>query len=220
MANRNSAFHESLTVDNAALVLIDHQTGTMLMGIEDIDPVNLMNNTYFLAETATAFDLPVVLTASNTEGPTGPLAPELFELVPHAKYVHRNNINAWHDQNFVDAIAATGRQKLIMAGISTDVCLTFPAIAAVAAGYDVYAVIDASGTWSLIAQQTAILRMSQAGVICANAVAVIAELLADWTTPGMNEKMGPVFVKHMPNFGMLLSNMNHHVSKVPALTTR
>ncbi len=213
MTDRHSAFQETLTVDNAALVLIDHQTGTMLMGIEDIDPVNLMNNTQFLAETATAFNMPVVLTASNVEGPTGPLIPELFELAPHAKYVQRNNINAWRDENFVRAIQATGRQKLIMAGISTDVCLTFPAIAAVTAGYDVYAVIDASGTWSMVAQQTAMLRMSQAGVICVNTVAVIAEILADWTVPGMNEKMGSIFIKHMPNFGMLLNNMNHVTSK-------
>ncbi len=100
-----------------------------------------------------------------------------------------------------------------MAGISTDVCLTFPAIAAVAAGYDVFAVIDASGTWSLLAQQTAISRMSQAGIVCVNTVAVIAELLADWTAPGIEQKMGPVFVKYMPNFGMLLNNMNYMQSK-------
>lgn len=217
---RTSAFQESLTVDNAAVVMIDHQTGTMLMGIEDIDPVSLMNNTRFLVETATAFEMPVVLTASNQDGPTGPLAPELFELAPHANYVHRNNINAWHDSKFVAAIEETGRKKLIMAGISTDVCLAFPAIAAVVAGYDVYAVIDASGTWSMVAQQTAMLRMSQAGVICVNTVAVIAELLADWTLPGMNEKMGPVFSKHMPSFGMLLNNMTYLTSKVPALATR
>lgn len=217
---RTSAFHEPVTVDNAAVVMIDHQTGTMLMGIEDIDPVSLMNNTRFLVETATTFAMPVVLTASNQDGPTGPLAPELFELAPHANYVHRNNINAWHDPKFVEAIEKTGRKKLIMAGISTDVCLTFPAIAAVAAGYDVYAVIDASGTWSMVAQQTAMLRMSQAGVICVNTIAVIAELLADWTLPGMNEKMGPVFVKHMPSFGMLLNNMIYLTSKAPVLAAR
>jgi nicotinamidase-related amidase len=209
MTQAASKFHEPLTVENAALVLIDHQTGTMLMGIEDIDPVNLMNNTRFLAETANKLDIPTVLTASNEDGPTGPLIPDLLELAPNAKYVSRNNINAWHDNNFVEAIQATGRKKLIMAGISTDVCLTFPAIAAVAEGYDVFAVIDASGTWSLLAQQTAISRMSQAGVVCVNTVAVIAELLADWTAPGMERKMGPVFVKYMPNFGMLLNNMNY-----------
>jgi nicotinamidase-related amidase len=166
MSQAASKFHEPLTIDNAALVLIDHQTGTMLMGIEDIDQVNLINNTKFLAETAAKLDIPTVLTASNEDGPTGPLIPDLQELIPNAKYVGRNNLNAWHDNNFVKAIEATGRQKLIMAGISTDVCLTFPAIAAVAAGYDVFAVIDASGTWSLLAQQTAISRMSQAGIVC------------------------------------------------------
>ena len=208
MTQAASKYHEPLTVDNAALVLIDHQTGTMLMGIEDIDPVNLINNTKFLAETASRLNIPTVLTASNEEGPTGPLLPELQELIPHAEYVSRNNINAWHDKNFVEAIKATERQKLVMAGISTDVCLTFPAIAAVAAGYDVFAVIDASGTWSLLAQQTSIARMSQAGVVCVNTVAIIAELLADWTAPGIEQKMGPLFVRYMPNFGMLLNNMS------------
>jgi len=213
MSQAASKFHEPLTINNAALVLIDHQTGTMLMGIEDIDQVNLINNTRFLAETAAKLDISSVLTASNEDGPTGPLIPDLQELIPNAKYVSRNNLNAWHDHNFVKAIEATGRKKLIMAGISTDVCLTFPAIAAVAAGYDVFAVIDASGTWSLLAQQTAISRMSQAIIVCVNTVAVIAELLADWTAPGIEQKMGPVFVKYMPNFGMLLNNMNYMQSK-------
>lgn len=213
MTQATNRFHEPLTIDNAALVLIDHQTGTMLMGIEDIDSVNLMNNTKFLAETANKFEIPTILTASNVDSPTGPLVPDLLELLPNAKYVSRNNINAWHDSNFVAAVKATKRKKLIMAGISTDVCLTFPAIAAVAAGYDVFAVIDASGTWSLLAQQTAISRMSQAGVICVNTVAVVTELLADWTAPGMNQKMGPVFAKYMPSFGMMLNNMNYMQSQ-------
>lgn len=208
MTKAASRYHEPLTVDNAALVLIDHQTGTMLMGIEDLDPVNLINNTKFLAETASRLNIPTVLTANNEESQTGPLLPELPELILNAEYISRNKINAWHDENFVQAIEATGRKKLIMAGISTDVSLTLTAIAAVAAGYDVFAVIDASGTWSLLAQQTSIARMSQAGIVCVNTVAVIAELLADWTTPGMEQKMGPVFVKYMPNFGMLLNNMS------------
>jgi nicotinamidase-related amidase len=201
-------FFETLTPSNAAMLLIDHQVGTMLFGVTDIDPVNLKNNALYLAEIAKLFNLPTVLTTSNPNGPNGPLFPELIQALPDAPIVDRLIINAWNDPNFVAAVEQTGRKKLIMAGVTTDVCLAFPAISAAGAGYDVYAVIDASGTWNTTSQAAAIARMTQAGVKCVNTIAIAAELQRDWslpTAPGM----GQIFADRLPHFGYILAGMAH-----------
>ncbi|BAZ65512.1 MAG: hydrolase [Pelatocladus maniniholoensis HA4357-MV3] len=203
-----SCFYEQLTPDNAAMLLIDHQVGTLLFGISDIDPVNLKNNALYLAEVAELFNLPTILTTSNPNGPNGPLFPELIEKLPDSPIIDRVIINAWNDPNFVAAVEKTGRQKLIMAGVTTDVCLAFPAISAVGAGYDVYAVIDASGTWNETAQRAAIARMTQAGVKCVNTIAVAAELQKDWTLPSA-PGMGKIFAERLPSFGFVLAGLEH-----------
>jgi nicotinamidase-related amidase len=201
-------FYEQLTPDNAAMLLIDHQVGTLLFGITDIDPVNLKNNALYLAEVAKLFDLPTILTTSNPDGPNGPLFPELIATLPKATRIDRVIINAWNDPSFVGEVERTGRKKLIMAGVTTDVCLAFPAISAVGAGYDVYAVIDASGTWNMTSQSAAISRMSQAGVKCVNTIAIAAELQKDWTLPTA-PGMGAIFAQRLPNFGYILAGMEH-----------
>ncbi|MBD2777787.1 isochorismatase family protein [Iningainema tapete] len=211
MTVENSAtarFYEQLTPQNAAMLLIDHQVGTLSFGITDIDPVNLKNNALYLAEVAKLFNLPTLLTTSNPNGANGPLFPELIESLPNVPQIDRVIINAWNDPNFVTAVEQTNRPKLIMAGVTTDVCLAFPAISAVGAGYDVYAVIDASGTWNQTTQNAAIARMSQAGVKCVNTIAVAAELQKDWTlatAPGM----GKIFANRLPNFGYVLTTIEH-----------
>jgi nicotinamidase-related amidase len=204
----DAKFYEQLTPDNAAMLLIDHQVGTMLFGITDIDPVNLKNNALYLAEVAKLFNLPTILTTSNPNGTNGPLFPELIQSLPKVPIIDRIIINAWNDPNFVAAVKQTGRKKLIMAGVTTDVCLAFPAISAVGAGYDVYAVIDASGTWNMTSQQAAIARMTQAGVKCINTIAIAAELQKDWslpTAPGM----GNIFAQRLPNFGYVFAGQEH-----------
>lgn len=171
-------FYERLTPDNAALLLIDHQAG-LFLGVKTLDPVELKNNVVGLARVAKAMELPVVLTTSFKDGPNGPLLPEIHEVFPKAHVIDRTLVNAWDDPEFVKAVEKTGRKKLIMAGVTTDVCLTFPAIAATAAGYHVYGVIDASGTWSQTIELVAAMRMTQAGVIMTNWSAVGADLLRD-----------------------------------------
>ncbi len=128
---------EQLTPDNATLLLIDHQVGTMTFGIVDLDPVTLKNNTLWLAEASNIFKIPTILTTSNPDGANGPLFPELVATVPNAQIIDRLHINAWNDTAFVKAVEAIGRKKLIMAGVTADVCLTFPAVSAAQAGYDV-----------------------------------------------------------------------------------
>jgi len=104
-------------------------------------------------------------------------------MFPDVEIIDRSLINAWDDKNFLNAVVKTGRKKLLMAGISTDVCLTFPAISAIAEGYDVYGILDASGTWSPLMEQSAMMRMAQAGVKLISWFAVSAELQRDWALP-------------------------------------
>ena len=204
----NNVFFEQLTPDNAAMLLIDHQVGTMLLGITDIDPVNLKNNALYLAEVAKLFNLPILLTTSNPNGPNGPLFPGLIQALPDVSVIDRVIINAWNDPVFVRTVERTGRRKLIMAGVTTDICLAFPAISAVGAGYDVYAVIDASGTWNTTTQNAAVARMTQAGVKCVNTIAIAAELQKDWTLPSA-AGIGAIFADRLPNFGFVMAGLEH-----------
>src|SRR5450755_2343072 len=139
------------TPDNCALVLIDHQVGT-LQFVHTMSPETSLQNAIMLAKAAKAYGMPVVLTTSQEDHPQGPTAPALQEALPEAykNRVKRTGIvNAWADPNFSAAVRATGRKKLIMAAVTTDICLIFPAISAVQEGFDVLAVLDASG-WLVI----------------------------------------------------------------------
>lgn len=208
--SQNNSYYEFLTPDNAVMLLIDHQVGTMNFGIADIDALHLKNQTLWLAEAAKIFNLPVILTTSNPKGANGPLFPELLEIFPDMPVIDRVRINAWHDPNFVEAVQQTGRQKLIMAGVTADVCLTFPAISAVENGYDVYAVMDASGTVNQQALYASMFRMSQAGVKIANTNMVIAEILSDWSS-AFAPALGKLYAQRMPNFGLITAHMNYLV---------
>lgn len=199
---------ETLTPANAAMLLIDHQVGTMNFGIKDLDPVVLKNNTMWLAEAAKAFDLPVILTTSNPNGANGPLFPELTAMFPTVPVIDRMHINAWHDPAFIAAVKATGRTKLIMAGVTADVCLTFPAVSAAGAGYDVYAVMDASGTVTEHALHAAMHRMTQAGVKIANTNMVLAELQNNWAN-STAAALGGLYAAHLPGFGYAYALVEH-----------
>jgi nicotinamidase-related amidase len=156
-----------------------------------------------LAKTAKAFGLPSIVTTSAENGPNGPILPVLAEILPNATVVSRpGEINAWDNEEFVAAVEATGRKKLIVAGVSTEVCVTFVALAAQAAGHEVYAVIDASGTWSKLVQEVAVQRMVQAGIIPVTWVAVAAELQGDWRNPSGAELAG-IMGSHLPFYGNL-----------------
>jgi nicotinamidase-related amidase len=172
---------ERLTRQNAVLLLVDHQIG-LYSGVRDIDTLQLKHNVVGLAKAALALKVPVIVT-TTTEKMWGPLIPELAEALPGIRHIERTTVNAWDDRRVVDAIKATGRQKLIITGISTDVCLAFPAISAVAEGYSSYAVIDASGGFSQTQVDMGVLRMQQAGVIPVGYSNVAVEMLADNAAP-------------------------------------
>ena len=171
----NNPFAEELTPDNCAVILIDHQTG-LLQFLPSIEPIVLKNNLLGLAKTAKAFNLPVVMGTSWAAGPNGPTMPELRELLPDVEPIERPFVNFWNDPVSKAAVVATGRKKLIIAGLATEVCVAFPSIAAVQEGYDVYAVIDASSDWNPLVQQVTAMRLASAGVVVTTWVAVLAEL--------------------------------------------
>ncbi|MES0810935.1 isochorismatase family protein [Roseibium sp. SCPC15] len=175
----SNKFAEFLTPDNAVLAMIDHQTG-LLASVRDIQPETLRKNINGLTNMAKTAGIPSVVTASMPEGPNGPVSSEITNVLGSEVINRAGEINAWDSPEFKAAIEATGRKKIIMAGIVTDVCLMFPALSAVAEGYDVYAVVDASGTWDEVTRDAAMLRMSQAGVKVTTWASVLAEVMNDW----------------------------------------
>jgi nicotinamidase-related amidase len=207
--------HRNLDVNDAAVLFIDHQVGTLLFGITDVDAVNLHNSALELAEVAKLLDVPAVLTTSNPTAINGPLFADLTELLPDAPIINRTAINAWRDEAFVAAVKATGRTQLIMAGVTVDVCLTLPAISAAGDGYDVYGVTDASGSTNLHGLYAAMFRMDQAGVKVASTNMVVAELLGDWSVPQAMD-VGGVFARRQPNSGYLAQFMQTVAAAVPA----
>ena len=172
---------ERLTRNNAVLLVVDHQVG-LYTGVRDIDILQLKHNIVGLTRAILALKVPVVLT-TTTEKMWGPLIPELSEILPGVHKIERTTVNAWDEKRVVDAVKVTGRRNLIVTGISTDVCLTFPAIAAMADGFQSYAVIDASGGFSQTQVDMGIVRMQQAGVIPVGYSNVAIEILADNAAP-------------------------------------
>ena len=194
-----------LTSENAAILLVDHQTG-LSNGVTDQSIPEYMAAVEGLVKTAKAFSIPTIATTSAQDGPNGPILPVIPELLPDAPIVHRpGEINAWENAEFVAEINKTGRKKLVVAGVSTEVCVTFVALSAIKAGYDVYAVIDASGTWNKLVQEVAVARMVQAGVVPITWVAVAAELQGDWRYP-TGEALAQTMGAHLPFYGNLISS--------------
>jgi nicotinamidase-related amidase len=177
------------TPDNSAIVLIDHQVGT-LQFVYTMSPDESLRNAVMLAKAAKAYGMPVVLTTSQEDHIQGPTAPALQQVLPEAyntRVKRAGIVNAWADPNFSAAVRATGRKKLIMAAVTTDICLIFPAISAVQEGLDVLAVLDASGSSYEVQEALARQRMESAGVVLTTTNTVIAELVQDWSTPQGSE---------------------------------
>ncbi len=170
-----------LTRDNAALLLVDHQVG-LYTGVRDIDTLELKHNVVGMTKALRALKIPVVVT-TTTERMWGPLIPELAEVVRGIPTIERTTVNAWTEKRVVDAVKATGRKSLIVTGISTDVCLAFPAIPALADGYETYGVVDASGAFTKRQGEMGMARMQQAGVIPVAYSNVCVEILADNAAP-------------------------------------
>lgn len=165
------------------VLLLDHQSG-LFQTVKDIPVADLRRNVEMIARLCTLLDIPVITTASEPAGSNGPLMPEIHEQAPHAVYVARKGeVNAWDNADFVAQVESTGRRTLVMAGVWTSVCVMFPALDARAAGYNVYAVIDASGDPSEMASRTSLARFVQGGVKPTSTNALLSELHRTWARP-------------------------------------
>ncbi|RMM12758.1 Isochorismatase protein [Pseudomonas syringae] len=196
--------YSRLNKDDAIVLLIDHQTGLISL-VQDFSPNEFKNNVLALADLARFFKLPTILTTSFEQGPNGPLVPELKAMFPDAPYIARpGQINAWDNEDFVKAIKATGREQLIIAGVVTDVCVTFPTLSALAEGFEVFVVTDASGTFNTTVQQAAWSRMTQAGAQLMNWFSVACELQGDWRND--IEGLGNLLSERIPNYRNLMNS--------------
>ena len=192
-----------LDKNNVAVLLVDHQAGLLSL-VRDIDPDKFKNNVLAVADLAAYFKLPAVLTTSFEDGPNGPLVPELKAKLPNAPFIPRpGQINAWDNEDFVKAVKATGKKQLLIAGVVTEVCVAFPALSALAEGYEVFVVTDASGTFNEITRNSAWDRMSAAGAQLMTWFGVACELHRDWRNDV--EGLGTLFSNHIPDYRNLIT---------------
>jgi nicotinamidase-related amidase len=192
-------------LSDTVMLLLDHQAG-LFQTVKDISVAELRANTTMLAKLATLLKIPVITTASEPNGPNGPLMPEIHESAPHSVFVPRKGeVNAWDNEDFVNAVRTTGRQTLIMAGVWTSVCVMFPALDAMAAGFKVYAVIDASGDPSELTSRTTLARFVQGGVIPTSTNAVLSEAHRTWNRPEAAE-LAKLYALVAPNYAAVMES--------------
>ena len=200
-----------LDKNNAAVLLVDHQTGLLSL-VRDIDPDKFKNNVLALAAAAKYFNLPTILTTSFEKGPNGPLVPELKEMFPDAPYIARpGQINAWDNEDFVKAVKATGKKQLIIAGVVTEVCVAFPTLSALAEDFDVFVITDASGTFNQLTRDSAWDRMSSAGAQLLTWFGASCELHADWRNDV--EGLGALLSNHIPDYRNLITSYVQNTSE-------
>lgn len=196
--------YSRLSKSDAAVLLVDHQAGLLSL-VRDFGPDEFKNNVLALADLAKYFELPTILTTSFETGPNGPLMPGLKALFPNAPYIPRpGQINAWDNADFVKAVKATGKQQLIVAGVVTEVCVAFPVLSAIEAGYQTFVVTDASGTFNPVTRDAAWDRMSRAGAQLMNWFGVACELHRDWRNDV--EGLGTLFANHIPDYRNLMTS--------------
>jgi nicotinamidase-related amidase len=200
----SSYTYKRISKEDAVVLLVDHQAGLISL-VQDHAPAEFKNNVVALGDIAKFFNLPTILTTSFEDGPNGPIVPELKERFPDAPFIARpGQINAWDNEDFVNAVKATGRKQIIIAGVVTDVCVTFPALSALEEGFDVFVVVDASGTFNEVVRNAAITRMAQAGAQIVNWFSVACELHRDWRND--IEGLGKLLSEHLPNYRNLMTS--------------
>ena len=206
-----------LTPENSAVVFIDHQP-QMAFGVNTIDRQLLKNNVIGLAKSAKVFNVPVILTTVETKSFSGNMWPELLAVFPDKEPIERTSMNSWDDKGFVSAVKETGRKKLVIAALWTEVCLTFPALEAIRDGYEVYAVVDASGGTSQDAHDYAMQRMIQAGVVPMTWQQVLLEFQRDWARKETYDDVIALVKEHSGAYGMGVEYAYTMVHGQPATT--
>ncbi|WP_069352757.1 isochorismatase family protein [Burkholderia cenocepacia] len=171
--------------DEVAVLLIDHQVGTMSW-VNSIPFDQMKDNAILLAQTAKILKIPAVLTSSMEDHAQGPLLPELAEILPAefaARIKRAGIVDAMEDENFAKAVMATNRKKFVVAGVTNDVCTVHPVVTLLRQGYEVHVVADAGGSPSVLSDQMALNRMQQAGAVLTSAMQLMTELVGTWATP-------------------------------------
>jgi nicotinamidase-related amidase len=202
------------TPQDTAIVFIDHQP-QMTFGVANIDRSLLINNVTMLAKVAKEYKVPAVLTAVETEGFSGYIWPQLLDVFPGQPVVERSSMNAWDDAGFRKAIEATGRKNIILTGLWTEVCVTWPAISMLAAGYTIYVVEDSCGATSSAAQDAALSRMVQAGAIRLTTVAALLEWQRDWANHEHYDALMGILKQHAGAYGSGVEYAYTMVHKAP-----
>jgi nicotinamidase-related amidase len=174
-----SQYHKLYTPADSAVVFIDQQP-QMTFGMASADRATMINNVTLLARVAKEFHVPAVLTAVETESFSGYIWPQLLDIFPGQPVVERSSMNSWDDPGFRKAIEATGRKNILMTGLWTEVCITWPTIEMLGAGYNVYVVEDCCGATSPAAQEAALSRMVQAGAVRLTTIGALLEWQRDW----------------------------------------
>ena len=208
------AVHTLLTPENCTLIFIDHQP-QMLFGVANIERQVLINNVVGLAKAAKTFNIPTILTTVETESFSGFMWPQLLRVFPDQKPIERSSMNSWDEPKFVAEVERIGRKKLVIAALWTEVCLAFPAIDALRAGYEVYAVLDASGGMSKEIHDTAVMRLVQAGVVPVTWVQVMLEWQRDWARKQTYDAVIEIVKEHCGAYGSGVEYAYTMVHKLP-----
>ncbi|WP_036487031.1 hydrolase [Myxosarcina sp. GI1] len=205
---------ELLTPQNSTLLIIDHQP-QMAFGVVSIDRQTLKNNVVALLKSAKVFKVPTILTSVETESFSGYMWPEILEVFPDNDVLERTSMNSWDDQKVRDTVAATGRKKLILSGLWTEVCINMCAFSAMADDYELYVVEDACGGTSEMAHRASMNRMIQAGVVPVTWQQVLLEWQRDWARKETYDTTLAVVKEHSGAYGMGVDYAYTMVHKAP-----
>ncbi|MCU6432763.1 hydrolase [Undibacterium sp. Jales W-56] len=206
--------HELLTPENCTLILIDHQP-QMTFGVSNIDRQLLKNNVVGLAKAAKLFKVPTILTSVETEGFSGYIWPELLDVFPDQKIYERTSMNTWDSADVKAEVKRIGRKKLVIAALWTEVCLNFPALEAMAAGYEVYFVEDASGGTSVSAHNFSVQRLIQAGAVPVTWQQFLLEMQRDWARKETYEGTIDIVQEHSGAYAVGVEYAKTMVHKMP-----
>ncbi|MBY0401123.1 hydrolase [Myxococcota bacterium] len=209
-----SHYHQLYTPKDSAVVFIDFQP-QMTFGVANIDRATLANNVVFLAKVAKEFGVPTVLTSVETESFSGYTWPQLLDVFPGQPVIERTSMNSWDDAGFRQAIEATGRKNILMTGLWTEVCVTWPTIEMLGAGYRIYVVDDCCGATSTAAHEAALSRMVQAGATRLTAIAAALEFQRDWKNREHYDALMGLVKEHAGAYGNGVEYAYSMVHKAP-----
>jgi len=214
-----SNYHKLYTPQDSVVVFIDHQP-QMTFGVANIDRGTLVNNVILLAKVAKEFGVPAVLSAVETESFSGYIWPQLLDVFPGQPVVERSSMNAWDDAGFRAAIEATGKKNVILCGLWTEVCVAWPAIEMIGAGYNIYVVEDCCGATSEAAQRAALSRVVQAGAIRLTTIAALLEWQRDWARREHYDALMGLIKQHGGAYGVGVEYAYTMVHKAPQSAVR